>query len=298
MYPHLFEIFAFPEQKGNVTAHPIEFRIYLLEKLRNIQISDLRSAPADDASVWPQLNIARPPPPISIYCCKEEEPTGLIHFSIPPVPLEFPLSPPQTPIGKRRCRVPSKYHYSIAAIANQNNYKMPPRLVQWGNPRVLIGACRALVYTVPRGSRSISPPLLTLCAYISPERESDVVQDDAGMGAAAVLVAQDTGPDGVEREELEERERVESELEVRELALWPTPRKKSRRNCLPNVLMHPYLVEQVRKGVSAIAWDEGSGRVCITTPQDGQLHIMDFAYQRQEGMFHHLCILEAFYDAN
>jgi hypothetical protein len=111
---------------------------------------------------------------------------------------------------------------------------------------VVPGAFRALIYTVPAADRTDSPALLELRKYISPEvRPYDH------------LAIEDY---------VDEKERIMKKRKVIPGHIFTS-------------LAIPRKLQAILRdgGVTAIAWDEGIGRVCIASSRSLTIYVLDFA---------------------
>ena len=54
-------------------------------------------------------------------------------------------------------------------------------------------------------------------------------------------------------------------------------RKQIPGHIYQSLVIPPKLRETLRSGVSAVAWDEGIGRVCIAASKNASIYILDFA---------------------
>jgi len=112
---------------------------------------------------------------------------------------------------------------------------------------VLPGAYRTLIYTIPAEDRTATPSLLDLRRYISPETQPyDYPMDIDG--------------DANEDQSI----------------------MKKRKNIPYNIYSSLAIPQRLattlmEDGVTAVAWDEGIGRVCIAASDDSTIHILDFA---------------------
>jgi hypothetical protein len=133
------------------------------------------------------------------------------------------------------------YYYSLSNVTFQSRHDSDHVI-----PHVLPGAYRTLIYTVPSDDRRATPSLLDLRRYVTPEAQPyDYPRID-----------RDANPE----------ERVMKD------------RKNIPFNIFSSLVMPNKLATTLREdGVTAVAWDEGIGRVCIASSDDSTIHILDFA---------------------
>ncbi|KAL0951881.1 hypothetical protein HGRIS_008540 [Hohenbuehelia grisea] len=111
-------------------------------------------------------------------------------------------------------------------------------------PHILPGAERAIVYNVPEDDRTDTPALVNLRKYINPQRQpADYPQPE------------DTGMDDVLRRSYQH-----------------VPHTIFRSFKLPHLLR-----EELKKGLAAITWDEGTGRVLVAGKDEEYVRMIDFA---------------------
>ncbi|KAG7099900.1 hypothetical protein E1B28_001700 [Marasmius oreades] len=111
--------------------------------------------------------------------------------------------------------------------------------------RVIPGISRSLIYTVPGDDRTSHPKLLSLRRYFNPRYAPDSYKPYAVKDHLQVPVL------GKER--------------------FPTPKLLYRSF----VACDPSYNGITESGVSAITWDEGTGRVCIAALEDMKIVVMD-----------------------
>jgi len=134
------------------------------------------------------------------------------------------------------------YYYSLSNVSFQSRHDCDPNVAH-----VLPGAYRALIYTVPSDDRTDSPALINLRRYITPE-------------------AQPIDYPITPADNLSEEQRV-----MKRRKLIPS-------NIYSSLVIPKKLAASLREdGETAVAWDEGIGRVCIAASDDSVIHILDFA---------------------
>ena len=134
----------------------------------------------------------------------------------------------------------TEYYYSLEHLTFQSRHDCDPNIAH-----VLPGAYRTLLYTVPSWDRTDNPSLINLRRYIAPETQprSYPIQKELS---------------GEERV-MKQRKLIPSNI----FATLTLPKKLA-------IGLKEY-------GVTAVAWDEGVGRVCIAAPEEQAIHVLDFA---------------------
>ncbi len=250
----------------------------------NVQLSDLPTTISDDESDAPRMHRNRPPPPLGIYL--RQAPQGFIHLSMWPIPGMLPPPPPDTPItndwnvqGKgrtRRWQPAVKFTYRLSTLRYQRYLSYP--LQQHGHLRLIPGASRAVVYSVyPHAARSIAPAVFSMASYVSPDIGSQLSSIEGHPEVHRAHIVRRL------MAALRNEETVDDP--ANSLPLWPRARKQLRAKAVAAVYVPKLLEEQLKRGLSAIAFDEAVGRLVISTKVDGQLHVLDFAYQGDEGEY-------------
>lgn len=155
--------------------------------------------------------------------------------------------------------------------------------------RAVPGAYRALVYTVPAEHISLPTPTTGLFTYVyrgdekiylDPQAAAELIPDYFEAYEGGLAVEEWTAKAHADILEQEEEHRK---------FVWPQSRKEihKKRQLLANVALQAAFAEVLQKGISAITWDEDTGRVCITTDIDEQLHVLDFSCARKPGKLNH-----------
>ncbi|RDB19504.1 hypothetical protein Hypma_013473 [Hypsizygus marmoreus] len=133
------------------------------------------------------------------------------------------------------------FHYDLEHVCEQSEDTCDTTHV----PCILPGAYRALIYTVDHADRTDTPGILTLKRYVNPEVQ----------------------PEGYPIP------RVDRSTSVLRRDHPPVPEDKYTALELDAHVMQTYQ----RGGLGAIAWDEGSGRVCVATGNSENIEMWDFA---------------------
>jgi hypothetical protein len=112
---------------------------------------------------------------------------------------------------------------------------------------VLPGATRAVVYTVDKDDRTDFPKMLRLRRYNHPFVRAT---------------------------------RYQEALKPEPIPISRRKRKPILRKTLFRTFGPPDIVEEInnRGGVAAIAWDEGSGRICVAAEKEDEVRILDCSY--------------------
>ncbi|ESK96147.1 hypothetical protein Moror_7288 [Moniliophthora roreri MCA 2997] len=133
-----------------------------------------------------------------------------------------------------------KWDYILDAVIPQTVHRSEPN-----QSHVIPGIYRSLVYTTPSDDRSGNPKLLSMRRYFNPRYAPDTYEPYKQVESLFVPVL------GKER--------------------YPVPKLlyTSFEAC------DPTYNSIANHGVSAITWDEGTGRVCIASQKDMKIVIMD-----------------------
>ncbi|KAK7464640.1 hypothetical protein VKT23_005848 [Stygiomarasmius scandens] len=175
------------------------------------------------------------PPPISIFM-KTINPRGVMHYNLCPSRLVVDVRMD----GTGGVDEISEWIYRTDWALLQSTHVSEPV-----DARIIPGVHRALVYTVPGDDRTDDPELLALRRYHNPLFPGAGYPDP---------------PYGY----------PEPEQEVIEM------RYKRPTNLFCKFKINsPYLDYIKEQGFTAIAWDEGIGRVCIATPKDMHILVLD-----------------------
>lgn len=244
-------------------------------EILNVQFSSSKAptiAETEDPSITPYLfGDKMPPPPLSIYLRTRG---GLEHHTLWPIFNPYPPSPPDSPegMGGARARIadrrPGVYIYDL-----QEHWIIKlsgPRFGVRGNLRVLPGVYNAFTYEVPHDYRSTTPPVRSLWSYIYKGVDH-------------------TRPwPQVEEVEVEEMLTiVENNAQGERRTPQNNPLLFERKNLQDRRQLEPLLLPEdcaaaIKKGISAIRWDEDTGRVIVATT-DRCLRLLDFAFSRDSG---------------
>ncbi|KAG9222277.1 hypothetical protein CCMSSC00406_0006574 [Pleurotus cornucopiae] len=131
------------------------------------------------------------------------------------------------------------YRYAIRLFQNQSL-----QLTGSNKAHVLPGTDRAIIYHVPEDDRSDTPPLVNLRKYIDPGYpHPDLPAPD---------------PD-------------------EDVGVLRTTRRRVPHRVFSTLKMPSIWSKALGKGLAAIAWDEGIGRVCMSGHHDRLIRILDFA---------------------
>ncbi|KAF9270862.1 hypothetical protein L218DRAFT_849531 [Marasmius fiardii PR-910] len=133
-----------------------------------------------------------------------------------------------------------QWKYALDSVIPQTVHESEPV-----DTRVIPGITRSLVYTVPGHDRTSHPKLLSLRRYFNPRYAPEAYKPYAVKDQLYVPVL--------------ERER------------FPTPKILYRSF----IACDPSYNGITESGVSAITWDEGTGRVCIAALEDMKIVVMD-----------------------
>ncbi|KLO20143.1 hypothetical protein SCHPADRAFT_934748 [Schizopora paradoxa] len=275
---YLVELFDIPTEFGDFSIPPESARfLQSTDKLLNVQIAELRGGTQNDESIMPSIAANKPPPPISLYLRYD---TGVDHVSIWPCARPLPPSPPPSPGSVCKERPPMEYYYSLNDVESRT---LESKHHDMGCIRTVPGAYRALVYTVPPDLITSPTPTTGLSTYVYRGDEKIYLDPDAALELIPDYF--EVHADGMTVDEWTARENGDILMEEEEQRkfIWPQPRQNihSKRQLLANVPLQDAFDEVLRKGVTAITWDEDTGRVCITTDFEKELHILDFSCARK-----------------
>jgi hypothetical protein len=175
------------------------------------------------------------PPPISIYM-KTVKPKGILHYN---------MYASQVVVGfqvnaEGAADEIKEWRYDTAWAVPQSTHYTEPL-----DARVIAGVHRALIYTVPGDDRTDEPNLVALRRYFNP------------LFPGAEYPYPIYGDPEPEHQVVEKRYKRPTNL-----------------FCSFDV-NSPYLEYIKEQGFTAIAWDESIGRVCIATPKDMHILVLD-----------------------
>jgi hypothetical protein len=133
----------------------------------------------------------------------------------------------------------SLYFYTLSNLISQSRHDSDDVICC-----VLPGSSRSLIYTISADDRRAAPSLIELRRYVSPETQPFEYPEPQTEDTSDIM---------------KERKRVPFNI----YSTLELPRKlaKTLRN----------------EGITAVAWDEGLGRVCISASEDSTIHILDFS---------------------
>ncbi|KAL0572950.1 hypothetical protein V5O48_009022, partial [Marasmius crinis-equi] len=232
---HMIEVFDIPEVDNDT-----------YERANNTQ--RIRTAHAVDRVYIEGKHV------VSVHI--SDYPTISKSLDLPPL-YEHKDNTPLTPVSiyVRTTKPWGIVHYELFPVRNPDTNEWSyvldsviPQTVHISDPidtRVIPGTTRSLVYTVPGDDRSDHPKLLSLRRYFNPRYAPDDYKSFVVKDHLAVPVL--------------DKDRYPK----------PTLLYSSFDSCDPT---YNGINE---KGVSAIAWDEGTGRVCIAARGDMEIVIMD-----------------------
>ncbi|KAG2155735.1 hypothetical protein DEU56DRAFT_321757 [Suillus clintonianus] len=186
------------------------------------------------------------PPPINIFY-RNDSGGRICHMIISPTPRE---SAPEA------FKSTGKPHYAIANLKSnmmhrlsfKNNLNDDSKTIC--RTFVIPGCLRSLFYSIPRDTRSDTLSVRNFTGHLLSKRGDD---------AYSIM-------------------RRETLYNV----LRNVP--KHRENTLGQFDLPSYVLDHLRDGVTAIAWDEGTGRIFYSKPHDTMLHMLDMAQTPLEAM--------------
>lgn len=249
------ELYNIPNApKGDPTADEATIEMSSLDAgsldygtIEDFTISDHGLSSVVDPSVYPDLTRKLPHHPISIYG-RSITPTGFFHITFWPEPIPEALGSAANPPPIDDPLPYIHYPLSEARLQTHSTIGGTKTLMK---VHVLPGSSRALVYTTPADNRTDAPPILGFYSYVSPENRAaeDEPQSDVAPGP-------NSNPNRVRMREI----------------------------LLMRVAIPPEVETIFKRGVTAITWDEGIGRACVSAVNDSNIYILDFAQSPREGM--------------
>ncbi|KAF5356544.1 hypothetical protein D9758_008215 [Tetrapyrgos nigripes] len=175
------------------------------------------------------------PPPISVYM-RTLNPRGVLHYNLYPSKEITGVQINEEGVVEEI----GEWKYTTDwAVPQSTHYSEPV------DARIIPGVHRALIYTVPGDDRTDEPNLLALRRYYNP------------LFPGSGYPHPPYGHPEPEHEVIEKR------------YLRPTNLFCSFQ------INSPYLEHIKEQGFTAIAWDESIGRVCIATPKDMHILVLD-----------------------
>ena len=250
----LFEFYEVPSPGRSGTLPAMEFRRLVTYNIVSVQISDIPCSMQENYVDWPQLDGKFPPPPLSIYLVESR--TGFVHYAVWPVWVDV-ISNGHVRGGKE---TKSLFYYSLYTLLGQTS-AMFTQKGTLGEVLILPGASRAIMYTIPYNTRKGFSVLKSLNAYISPDVGKELSKMDF------LSIHPFPNPD-----------------KMSSLKLWPFEPKPHKGNSCKALPVPDKLKDELKfGGVTAIAWDESSGRLCMATKNLRELAVMEFGYARLEG---------------
>jgi hypothetical protein len=234
-----------------------------------------------DGSIQPQMRAyhEQEPAPLAIYC-RTINPEGFIHLNIYPRRVQFPAWQ-KNPTGmveigngglvnmdEDRER---RYYYPLHTMHYQSVYNFTDDMPEFGAVEVVPGASKALVMNFPTDDITDTPHVMGLWAYLSPEvRSFDPAKKDQ-------LWADDEHEDSWEVAQRKLMAQLTNPPREKALALLPIPAE---------------LRQVLRRGRSAVAFDETIGRVCISCFEDQRIFVLDYAHAPREGQLYiYACLI-------
>ncbi|KAH8119739.1 hypothetical protein DFH11DRAFT_1539026 [Phellopilus nigrolimitatus] len=286
----IIQLFRIPTEGQTINVSPTSGTFVIRKAYLNVQVSEIqRTLPfEDDDSVTPSLMENKPPQPLSIFC---RTPYGFAHHSIWPEETQLPPSsshtPHQslhstgenTPIRKRR-----HFIYDVQKVKHTffccNGCKsLSPDLEESSKDhsgkeiqmRFLPGASRAVILEIPTNYKSTRPPILRCYGfqYVGEDMTSHLDNANAEADEAEVEQALIAGHG--------------SSDQIAARIIHPTldiPVRELEDTSIGNIRLHEDVTKEVVKGVSAVCFDEDTGRLAFATPRDKKLHVCDFSFVR------------------
>ncbi|THH10398.1 hypothetical protein EW145_g1359 [Phellinidium pouzarii] len=297
---NLAEMYEIPP-KGSFHKGYSQQTLFLTDfKCSNVQISDVqRLFPLEgDESLNSSLLAKRAPPPLSIYL---RAPDGLEYITFLPIeqPPPFPFVPNQSSEGKKAQNVRrSRYAYEVshswynyylstkAAMAKDEDeldedYEEHEKVHQI--MRIIPGSHRALAYEIPYGFRSVAPPIKVCYGFQNiemeregfPRNETTNAEEDETINVEEAEVEQALSEDAASPPKTPPRTCPSIDFPMRE---------SKRRSNLARMELPEEVQEQLKHGVTALCFDEETGRLVFATKNDLRLHIIDFSSMRSKGI--------------
>ncbi|KAG2365473.1 hypothetical protein BDR07DRAFT_1398686 [Suillus spraguei] len=156
------------------------------------------------------------------------------------------ISPTPRERAPEAFRSTGKPHYAIANLKSNMMHRLSFKNDESRTicrTFVIPGCLRSLFYSVPRDNRSDTLSIRNFSGHVLSKRGDD---------AYSIM----------------RRETLQN-------VLRNVP--KHRENMLGQFNLPPYILDHIRGGVTAIAWDEGTGRIFYSKPHETMLHILDMA---------------------
>lgn len=289
---YYLERYRLPDNPGNYIDSPVaRQRVKFSSKLVNVQFAEMRfNSTVHDDSIFPLVSKDDQPPPLAIYFRRENALDLACIW-----PLAYPSAPPSPPPSRgkgqpQEIQYPElNYVYDLHQTLVHN--LQGPLETRMGSLRVLPGSTKALMYGVPKSYIGARPPVSGLYGYAYHFDDCVFLDDEAVEQYMPEFFAENANSPEVHMTVDEWRRRTMvsafKDSEEARNKLWPKPRQDfgSKRNLLASIQMHPTFMKAFKKGISAIAWDEDTGRVCITTSSDRQLYVLDFGCHRKPGEY-------------
>ncbi|KIJ27186.1 hypothetical protein M422DRAFT_37917 [Sphaerobolus stellatus SS14] len=220
------------------------------------------------------------PPPISIFATTKD-PAGFIHLTMPPLPV--PNS--SIPLSNGMKSVPQfVYQLPAESIGRQTWTDHSAR------PTILPGAYRTLMYTRPRVRPTVDfattgMEVQRLFAYRTMGESVPVFSGPRSTGWFAqttpIAAVDAEGQAQVQVRYVEEEVELSAGQEEEEEAV--------DENMDPNVVLKVprftdlSVVEEMKRGMTAMAYDESTGRVCYAVVEDTRVRLLDFGKPLSEG---------------
>ncbi|KAI5119722.1 hypothetical protein M0805_001435 [Coniferiporia weirii] len=288
------ELYEIPATGQTLSVHHYARLPLRKPNFLNVQISDVqRYMPFEgDESISSGLMKERPPPPLSLFLRTE---TGFQHLSFWPKNIALPPSPPLTPAqsSPRRNMAKMPYGHYIYDLADFKNTVFKATKIRATKPmededsegekengpvetvhdhmRFLPGSRRAVVYEIPGEYRSTAPPINICYGFQDLSREQVTPLQSAQAEEAEVenaLLGNGGHPP------------PSSDTPVVHPSLDIPLRPPTRGSSLAHMDLPPAVEKQLEAGVTAICFDEETGRLAFATKGDRRLHVTDFSFTR------------------
>ncbi|EJC98829.1 uncharacterized protein FOMMEDRAFT_171011 [Fomitiporia mediterranea MF3/22] len=296
----VFETYGIPDFGETLQLDAWGRNTLTLGRYLNVQISEVqRTVPPDyDDSITPNLTRGRYPQPLSIYLRTAK---GMAHHSLWPVEKtaqQMFLYP--TPEQERSRHFIYSFertrHYFIGdaiddTFGEEMDYesedtedrngtrKSPPRRRKDDALRILPGARRAFVYAIPRNYRSTEPPVTACWGFQYNRKDYTKFLDEPPMTNAEFV---DTWPELETPESSQEMPIPEDTDNPYHPSLDIPPAAMERETMLGPMKLPLDLQAKLPLGLSAVCFDEDTGRTVFATKADNHLHIVDFAHSRPQ----------------
>lgn len=191
------------------------------------------------------------PPPINIFY-RNESGTRICHMFISPTPRER---------APEAFKTTGKPHYAIANLKANLTHRLSFKPEDSDSKTtcrtfVIPGCLRSLFYSIPRDNRSDTLSVRNFSGHLLSKR---------GMDAYSTMRS----------------EKLQS-------VLRNVP--DHRDHIVGQFALPAHILGNLRDGVTAIAWDEGTGRIFYSKPNDTSLFVLDMAYKPMESELMSMCL--------